>query len=263
MGHLLVIQPCLALLLREIKRFVRQRNRVIGAFLTPVIFWVLIGAGVGNSFSPAGSGGAENYLGYFFPGTLVLIVLFTAIFSTISIIEDRREGFLQGVLVAPVHPLAIVGGKVLGGTLLALLQALLFCICAPLAGITINPMQFVLLTGLLFVMGIGLTALGYLIAWPLDSTMGFHAIMNVFLIPLWFLSGALFPPAGSTGWIAFLVQINPLYYALATVRHVLFEGDKTAVALPGFALSLTITAITCIVLLAICIWMTFKINRKA
>jgi len=244
-------------------RFVRQRNRVIGALLTPIIFWILIGAGVGNSFRPGGSEAVGNYLGYFFPGTLVLIVLFTAIFSTISIIEDRREGFLQGVLVSPVHPLAIVGGKVLGGALLALIQALLFCVFAPMVGISVSPAQFILLIGLLFLIGIGLTALGYVIAWPLDSAMGFHAIMNLFLIPLWFLSGALFPPEGSVPWIGFLVKINPLYYALATVRWVLFDPVKSGVVLPGFGLSLTVTIISCIVLLAISVWMTLKINRKA
>lgn len=262
-SHLHFLLPCLALWKREIVRFLRQRNRVIGAFLTPVIFWVLIGAGVGNSFQPVGMTGAGSYLTYFFPGTLILIVLFTAIFSTISIIEDRREGFLQGVLVAPVSPLAIVGGKIFGGASLALLQALVFCVLSPMAKISFGLAQFAQLTALLILIGVGLTALGYLIAWPLDSAMGFHAIMNIFLIPLWFLSGALFPPAGSAGVIAFLVKINPLYYALATVRHTLDKGGELTSTLPSFGLSLTVTVVTTIVLLMICIWMTLKINRKA
>ena len=94
--------PALSLCRRELVRFVRQRNRIIGALATPLVFWLLIGAGMGRSFSAEGLPGGDNYLRYFFPGSLLMILLFTAIFSTISIIEDRREGFLQGVLVAPV-----------------------------------------------------------------------------------------------------------------------------------------------------------------
>src|SRR5688500_16586776 len=107
--------PAVSLCRRELVRFVRQRNRVIGALATPVVFWLLIGAGMGRSFQVSSLPDGDNYLRYFFPGTVLMILLFTAIFSTISIIEDRREGFLQGVLVAPVPKTAIVLGKVLGG----------------------------------------------------------------------------------------------------------------------------------------------------
>jgi ABC-2 type transport system permease protein len=115
------------LLHREIVRFLRQRHRIIGAFGTPLVFWFLIGSGLGKSFQvPAGIGfsASSHYLSYFFPGTVALILLFTAIFSTISIIEDRKEGFLQGVLVSPSPRMALVMGKVMGGTILATAQGL-------------------------------------------------------------------------------------------------------------------------------------------
>src|SRR5687767_7711902 len=120
--------PALSLARRELVRFLRQRHRVIGALATPIVFWLLIGLGMGRSFRGEGlpGTGGDNYLQFFFPGTVVMILLFTAIFSTISIIEDRREGFLQSVLVAPVPRVAIVLGKVLGGTALASGQGLLF-----------------------------------------------------------------------------------------------------------------------------------------
>src|SRR6187551_3360220 len=127
-------QPSIALCERELVRFVRQRNRIIGALATPLVFWLLIGAGMGRSFQSNLPGG-DHYLRYFFPGTVLMILLFTAIFSTISIIEDRREGFLQGVLVAPVGREAIVLGKVLGGTVLAFGQGLVLLILAPLIGV--------------------------------------------------------------------------------------------------------------------------------
>ena len=113
------------LLLREVIRFYRQPNRVIGALLQPLIFWLLIGSGLNASFQ-VGGGSDVSYLEYFYPGVLLMILLFTSIFSTITIIEDRRDGFLQGVLVAPVPRAAIVIGKALGGMLLGVLQCLVF-----------------------------------------------------------------------------------------------------------------------------------------
>ena len=184
--------PALSLARRELVRFLRQRNRIVGALATPIVFWLLIGGGMGRSFRAAGPGGA-SYLQYFFPGTIVMILLFTAIFSTISIIEDRREGFLQSVLVAPVPRMAIVLGKVLGGTTLATIQGLIFLVFAPLVGVHMSLASFLLVVMTVSLVSFALTALGFAIAWPMDSTQAFHAIINLFLIPLWLLSGALFP----------------------------------------------------------------------
>src|SRR5689334_1212382 len=130
-----LLLPALSLCRRELVRFLRQRNRIIGALATPIVFWLLIGAGMGRSFRAAGTPGDYGYLQFFFPGTILMILLFTAIFSTISIIEDRREGFLQSVLVAPVSRMSIVLGKVLGGTVLAFGQGLIFLLLGPLIGL--------------------------------------------------------------------------------------------------------------------------------
>src|SRR5262249_13022961 len=125
-----LLLPALSLCRRELVRFLRQRHRIIGALVTPLVFWLFIGGGMGRSITFGQSSTPESYIRFFFPGTLVMILLFTAIFSTISIIEDRREGFLQSVLVAPVSRSAIVLGKVLGGTVLASGQGLLFLLLA-------------------------------------------------------------------------------------------------------------------------------------
>src|SRR5213592_2762710 len=151
--------PALSLCHRELVRFLRQRHRIVGALATPIVFWLLIGAGMNRSFKSDAPGG-ENYLHYFFPGTILMILLFTAIFSTISVIEDRREGFLQGVLVAPVSRMAIVMGKVLGGTLLAFGQGVIFLILAPLVGIHLTFTSVVLALLAMFVISFALTALG-------------------------------------------------------------------------------------------------------
>lgn len=216
-----LLLPTISLTRRELIRFLRQRNRVIGALATPIVFWLLIGGGMGRSF--AAPDGTSGYLSYFFPGTIVMILLFTAIFSTISVIEDRREGFLQSVLVAPVGRTAIVLGKVLGGALLATGQALLFLILGYLTGVvTFGLLSFVATLLVMFIIAVALTGLGLCIAWSMSSTQGFHAIMNLFLMPMWLLSGALFPIRDDTPHILKGIMLaNPLHYALISVRGVM------------------------------------------
>src|SRR5215470_15879348 len=160
-----LIRPTITLWSREIVRFYRQRSRIVGALATPVLFWLLLGSGFSASFRPPGLGGGMRYGEYFFPGAIVLVVLFTAIFSTISVIEDRREGFLQAVLVAPVPRATVVLGKILGGTTLALGQAVLLLAAAPFLGLHLTLVSVAFLTIILFVIAFGLTTLGFLIAW--------------------------------------------------------------------------------------------------
>ena len=152
--------PALSLGQRELVRFLRQRHRVIGSLLTPILFWVGIGMGLQHSFRGQGQTAGGGYLEYFFPGTILMILLFTAIFSTISIIEDRREGFLQSVLVAPVSRAAVVLGKVLGGAVLAFGQGVLFLLLAPTVGIHLTALGFVGAAGMMAVLSFSLTALG-------------------------------------------------------------------------------------------------------
>jgi len=197
---------------RELVRFFRQRNRVFGALGQPIIFWLLFSEGLrGNRLDYA----------HFFPGTLVMILLFTAIFATISIIEDRNEGFLQSVLVSPAPRWAMVLGKVLGGAAIAMIQGLVFL---ALGAVTLrfasSLLDVALAVVLMAVIAIALTALGFTIAWRMESTHGFHAIMSVFLLPMWLLSGAFFP-AGGDGWLAWVIRLNPLTYGVAGLRHYL------------------------------------------
>lgn len=203
---------------RELTRFFRQPSRVAGAMGSPLIFWFLIGSGIGKSFSSGG-----GYLAYFFPGTILMIVFFTAVFSTISIIEDRREGFLQAVLVAPVPRSAMVLGKVLGGATLAFIQAMLFLIFAPLVGIHFT-ISSLLLTGLvIFLNAFFMTVMGFLLAWRFNSIQGFHAMMNLLLMPMWMMSGALFPSEGASVWVQMLMKLNPLSYGYQALRYTLLN----------------------------------------
>ncbi|MBI2951601.1 ABC transporter permease [bacterium] len=234
--------------LRELVRFYRDRHRMIGAFGQPLLFWLLIGSGFGGSFQAGGG----TYLEYLYPGTLMLVLLFTAIFSTISVVEDRREGFLQSVLVSPIPRSGLVLGKVLGGTTMALLQGVIFLALAAALGVSLRPAAAVSALGPVFLVAFGMTGLGFCIAWRMASTAGFHAIMNVFLMPLWLLSGAFFPRSGAPAWLGFVMEVNPLTYGMSALRQTLSAGSPAqAEGLPSLPLSLTVTALFAVFTFAI------------
>ena len=248
---------------REVVRFLRQRNRVIGALATPIVFWLLLGSGLNQTFvvdaggAGGSGGGAEGmgYLAYFFPGAMVMILLFTSIFSTITVIEDRREGFLQGVLVSPAPRLAIVLGKVLGGAALATLQALVFLALWPFVGTF--PGWPAVLGCLVAAFGIsaGLTALGLCLAWPMNSTAGYHAVMNLILMPMWFLSGSVFPVVTAPGWLKAVMYLNPLTYGHALLTATLL-GREPATAVSGIPVFVAIIVVIgfCILAVAATVW---------
>jgi ABC-2 type transport system permease protein len=230
---------------RELVRFYRDRSRLIGALTPPIVFWFVIGSGVGTAFRL----GSLNFLQYFFSGTLVLIVLFTSIFATISIIEDRREGFLQSVLVAPIPRLSIVLGKVLGASTVGFAQGLTFLVFAPLTGLHAPAWGYATAALALLLCSVGLTGLGFCIAWKLDSTQGFHAVMNLFLIPMWMLSGALFPLSTAPGWLRAAIRVNPVTYGVAALQQALTPGQPAAASLPvclavlaGFAVAMLLVS---------------------
>ena len=261
----------LALTQRELIRFLRQRTRVIGAVGQPVIFWILFGAGLRTSFrAPTWAAGLTHevtYQEYFLPGVAALIVLFTAIFSTISIIEDRREGFLQGILVAPVSRLSIVLSKLAAGTVLAILQAGLFLLMGPLLSsvgigaeidVSWSVSRIVLAAMFLMLIAAELTALGFIIAWPMNSTQGYHAVMSIFLMPMWLVSGAFFP-GGDSGWLFWLIRVNPLTYGVAGLRRLLYSQSLPVTAeLPPMTLCITVTVGVTVSLTLLAAWMVSR-----
>lgn len=250
--------PIWSLTQREIVRFLRQRSRVTGAFAQPIIFWVLFGVGLSGSFRMPGSeNGGLSYQAYFIPGITAMIVLFTAIFSSISVIQDRNEGFLQGVLAAPVPRTSLVLGKIGGGTLLAFVQAALFIGLAlalkatglvPSLEFSLGLGQLLATAGLVLLMGLGLCGLGFFFAWRLDSVQGFHAIMSVLLFPMWLMSGAFFPSEGS-GWLKWIMAVNPLTYGVAGLRRIMFP--ESSQALPSLAVCVAITLLFAVVMVGL------------
>jgi ABC-2 type transport system permease protein len=227
--------PAATLWQRELVRFWRQKSRLLGVIASPLVIWLLIGYG-------------SDSLSRFFAGALVLTVMFSAIFSTISIIEDRREGFLLSMLVSPAPRTSLVFGKILGAATLAWIQGVIFLAFAPLAGVSIQPMELLAVAGAIFLIAFTLTGLGFVIAWKMESTAGFHAIMNLLLLPMWMVSGALFPITGAHGLVKGLMWINPLTYAISLLNHTLRTPDVT----PGTMTSLVVTAAFGVGLLLVC-----------
>jgi len=216
---------------REWIRFFRQPFRVIAALGQPILFWILFGTGFHRAFQ--GGSPQESYMGFFIPGTAALILLFTAIFSTISIIEDRREGFLQGVLVSPAKRWGIALGKSLGGAAIAWAQAAFFLLLSVLIGMVPMGGNLVVLALFLFLAALALTAMGVCFAWPMESTQGYHAAMNLIMLPMWMLSGAFFPiPAESEGMpigqrvLLSMMQWNPMSYIVAGIRHLCTSSEQ-------------------------------------
>ena len=232
---------------REVIRFLRQRSRLVSAIAQPLVFWLLLGGGLNASFRPSGFQEGTNYITYFYPGVLVLVLLFTAIFSTIAVVQDRREGFLQGVLVAPVSRWSVVFGQACGGTTLALVQGALFLLLSPIIGMSFSLASILSTVGVMVLLSFGLTSMGLMIAWRMDSTQGFHAVMNLILIPIWLLSGAFFPVAGVSPLLEWVMKINPLTYGVAALRQCLYLNNLEAVGeIPQLSLSLVVTGLFCV-----------------
>lgn len=227
--------PAATLWQRELVRFWRQKSRVMGVVASPLVFWLFLGYG-------------SNDLAKFYSGALVLTVMFSSIFSTISIIEDRREGFLLSMMVSPAPRTSLVLGKILGSATLAWIQGMLFLLFAPLAGFHIGAGELMTLALDIFLIAFTLTGFGFTMAWKMESTSGFHAIMNLVLFPMWIVSGAIFPMATAHGWIKWLMWINPMTYCVSLLNGTLrvpnaTPNEWTSLAITGaFGLLLLLTS---------------------
>jgi ABC-2 type transport system permease protein len=206
---------------REMVRFFRQRSGVVASLATPLLFWLLFSIGFGASFDAGrtSSGQPIGSFAFFFPGTVTLVILFTAIFTNISLIQDRREGFLQGVLVAPVPRAAIAFGKIFGGASIAFLQGSIFLAIGSAFARELSVESLLLSCAGVGLLSIALAGLGFAFAWHLDSVQGFHSVMNLVLMPMWVLSGALFPPGGVPRALAWAMAANPATHGLNLMRH--------------------------------------------
>ena len=207
---------------RDLLRFLRRPSRLLGAFLQPIIFWFMIGGGFASTFKLQHVA-TLSYEQYFYPGILVMLVLFASIFGTITVIEDRHEGFLQSVLIAPGSRASLVLGKSLGVSSVGLIQAIAFLVFAPLAGFAFLEIDWLALSFFLSVGALGLATFGFALAWWLDSSQAYHAIMTVLLLPGWVLSGAMFPISDDQLILSWCMRLNPMSYIVDGVRGAFYD----------------------------------------
>jgi ABC-2 type transport system permease protein len=213
--------------LRDVKRFWRDTPRRVGAFVQPLIYLFLLGTGLQAAFKVFGSGNTK-YILFMFPGILGMTVLFTSVFSAISILWDREFGFLKEVLVSPVPRSSVAFGKIIGGATQAMIQGVILLILMffPfMYGLSLSTLWKALaLIPLVLLLAIGMTSIGVAIAANMKSMEGFPMVMNFLLLPLFFLSGAMFPLQGLPGWMNVLTKINPLSYGVDMLRGVTLKG---------------------------------------
>ncbi len=214
-----MIRTMYILWLRQLKRYLRSRSRLIGSLGQPLLFLIALGYGFGPIFQKAGAG---NYLEFLAPGVIAMSILFTAIFSGIEIIWDKQFGFLKETLVAPVSRLNIMIGRTLGGATVATLQGIIVFFISIAAGF--RPADFMLFPAALIIMALTallFTAMGTAIASLLEDMQGFQMVMNFLVMPIFFLSGALFPLEGLPDGIQLAASINPLSYGVDGLRGAL------------------------------------------
>jgi ABC-2 type transport system permease protein len=207
---------------RELIRFRTDRLRAVTSLIQPVLFLFVLGTGLGalaGHSLPAGI----SFKTFIYPGVLAMSVLFTAIFSAASIVWDREFGFLHEILVAPVSRASIVIGKCLGGATIATFQGIIFLILAGFAGVPYNPVLIITLIGELLLLSFTLTAFGVMMAARIKQFQAFMALTQMLVMPLFFLSGALYPLSGLPAWLSVLTRIDPLTYIVGPMRHAVFS----------------------------------------
>jgi ABC-2 type transport system permease protein len=219
---------------RDLLRYSRDRFRLLASLAQPLLYLVIFGTGLSSSLRGLGGGpgGATsvNYVQFIYPGIIGMAVLFTSIFSAMSIVWDREFGFLKEVLVAPIDRSAIAIGKALGGSTQAMVQGMILLLLAPIAGVTLTPLAVLELIPLIFVLAFALTTLGVVLAAGMKSMQGFQAVLNFLMMPIFFLSGALFPLSNLPWWMTVLTRLDPAAYGIDPIRRVILGASGVSVA---------------------------------
>ena len=231
---------------RELIRFVRTRTRILSSFVQPILFLFVLGYGMTTL---VGTTAGFTFKKFVFPGVVAMSVVMTAIFSAISIVWDREFGFLREMVVAPVSRSSLVIGKTLGGSSIATVQGTIMLVLAPLIGVHLTAVLVGQVIGLELLMAVGLTSFGVFVASRIQRIEAFQVVMQLLLLPMLFLSGAMFPLKGLPTWLAVLTRLNPVTYAVDPLRRVVFAAQamppaaaarfSTGISMFGTTLSLS------------------------
>lgn len=209
--------------LREAKTFMREKMRVIAMIGQPLLYLAILGKGISSGMRLSNAGNVE-YIKFMYPGVIGMSILFTSIFSAISIIWDREFGFMKEVMVAPVPRWGVALGKSFGGATVAMVQSVIMVAMAPFVGISLSVLLVAKLLLLAFLISFAVTSLGIVIASRMQSMQAFQMVMNFMVMPLYFLSGAMFPMANVPAWMKALMMADPLTYGVDALRNVVFSN---------------------------------------
>jgi ABC-2 type transport system permease protein len=230
---------------RDVIRYWRDRWRVAASLAQPLLYLIIFGTGLSATLRGAGGsfGGhlasSLSYQQFIYPGVISMAVLFTSIFGAMSIVWDREFGFLKEVLVAPINRSAVAIGKTLGSATQAMIQGLILLVLAPFVGVKLSPLLIAELIPLVFILAFGLSALGVAIASGLSSMQGFQMVINFLMMPIFFLSGALFPLQRLPSWMTVLTRLDPAAYGVDPIRRaVLSSSGLPSQALDRFSLTI-------------------------
>ncbi len=224
---------------REFKKFVRERTRLLSTIARPAIWLFLVGGGLSRIVPVKGD---ITYMQFFFPGIIAMTILFSSIFSAISIIWDKEFGYMKEILVAPVSRTSIVIGKALSGTIISTIQAFIVLMLFPLVGLKIGLLQILMAIGVSALIAFSISSIGILIATFYESFESFSIIMNFIVMPMFFLSGAMYPVKQLPEVFGMIAKINPLTYGVDALKNVLLPTETTAMA-SDFPLSVDLLVI--------------------
>ncbi len=227
---------------RDILRYWRDRWRLVASLAQPLLFLVVFGSGLSSALgrgSLFGTAGGFSYIQFVYPGIIGMAILFTAIFGAMSIVWDREFGFLKEVLVAPIDRSAVAIGKALGSTTQAMIQGLILLVLAPFVGVKLSFLTIIELIPLAAVLAFGLSTFGVALASSMKSLQGFQVVMNFLMMPMFFLSGALFPLTNLPGWMTVLTRLDPASYGVDPLRRVvLAESGRSSALVDSFGLTI-------------------------
>ena len=238
---------------REVIRYWREKSRIISSLISPLLWLLIFGSGMrGMQLT-----GTQSYQSFLFPGIVGMTLLFTSVWSGISIIWDREFGFLKEIMVAPISRTSIVIGKALGGGTSALIQGLILLPLAFLVGVHLSPLSVIIIIPIMILISVGMVCIGLLIASLIESMEAFNFIMNLVIMPMFFTSGALFPLTASPQWLRGLSYANPLTYGVDALRWATFGGATTT--LPAYT-EIIILVLFAIAMILACSY-TFNIKK--
>jgi ABC-2 type transport system permease protein len=219
---------------REIIRFRRTPARIVSGLAQPILFLFVLGAGIKPLVGETSAGGVD-FQQFILPGVIAMSVLFSSLFSAISIVWDREFGFLREMLVAPVSRTSLVLGKAAGSGTVAAAQGLLLVAAAPIVGVHLDVLQILEVIPLLLLLAFALTALGIVIASRMQRMESFQMVMGLVVNPMLFLSGAIFPLVGLPAWLAVVTRLNPATYGIDPIRRVMLgESDAAPLTINGW-----------------------------